>query len=272
MERKVYTSVDFRLQHLTKYNVRMSRDADSKYLVAKIGYYRLAQIAKRIHQRAPQRVVTIEQLIDIFQGEQQLREKLNVLISYFEIEFRSLLSEYYGQWFGAHGFIKEEHFLDQKLHQHLIYKVKKQLDNQALYEVIDDERHTKIETLPIWVALELSTFHMLTLFYAMLAEEQKKIISKHYGCDFEVFAIYLDFLLVVRNACAHQGLLFGRKFRRQVLWEGKIQGNIMTAVGVLKRLLKNSTFPNQVEFFQSCYYIEQLKGFYHYYNLSDTMK
>ena len=210
-------------------------------VVADIGYYRFMQFVSLLHEREPETKIQVNTIVSIYDVEEKIRSFLMMKISRIEVKLRSVFSEYYVAWYGAHGYKNDELFVDERTHSYLMYKINKQLKMQPEYEVVDEKFSDDIYDLPIWSALEISTFQMLTIFYKLLTEEQKKAVVKTFEMDnIEMFDTWLEFILVVRNACAHQGILFGRTFHRKTMLPEFHTQNICGATYVLNYLLTDS--------------------------------
>jgi Abortive infection bacteriophage resistance protein len=211
-------------------------------LVKEMSFYRVAKIAKKIHLCEPLRIFSLTDITKIFYIEQDIRQDLTNIISYWEIHLRSILSEYYEVWYGPHGYKEKTHFFDPPIHKILLAKIAKQLDMKSQYEVIEERNIHNLADLPIWYALEVSTMHMLTLFYQILTVDKQEAIAEHFGVSSMIFSSWLSFILVVRNACAHQGLLFNRTFDRPVILPATKVANVGGAYYILNTLLAKTEF------------------------------
>lgn len=66
---------------------------------------------------------------------------------------------------------------------------------------------------PIWVAIEIFSFGMLSKFFSNLKKKPKDYISKHYyRFPPEYTTSWLHSLANLRNICAHYGRLYNRHF------------------------------------------------------------
>lgn len=70
--------------------------------------------------------------------------------------------------------------------------------------------------IPIWLAIEIWDFGMLTRFYDGMKYNDQQAISKQYGVhDPKIFASWLNAFNYVRNICAHHSRLWNRALIRQ---------------------------------------------------------
>ncbi|MGL5042661.1 MAG: Abi family protein [Culicoidibacterales bacterium] len=265
MSGEKYVTIENRLKMLAHAHLKLDDLEEHSDKLRTIGYYRVSQIIKRIHHVEPKRIVTLAQVIDIFNGEQKLRGILSELISYFEITMRSHISEAYLQWFGRNGYKDEKNFPNKQLYPILMRKITKQVDMKSLYEVIDYKKYTDIEQLPIWIAIEMSTFHMLTLFVEVLPGDKQAFLAEKFNLDRETFISWINYILVVRNACAHQGLLFSRKFERDVILAPGTSPDVFAALNMLKVLLGDTQFSEVERIFKQSGDIAELMNFMNYY-------
>ncbi len=76
-----------------------------------------------------------------------------------------------------------------------------------------DKYGTKI---PIWLAIEIWDFGMLTRFYDGMKYQDQQAVSKQYGVhDPKIFSSWLNAFNYVRNICAHHSRLWNRALIRQ---------------------------------------------------------
>ena len=68
--------------------------------------------------------------------------------------------------------------------------------------------------LPIWVATELFTMGMISLFFADLKITDKKIIANEFNTDYVHLESWLHCLTVLRNICAHYGRLYNVNYHQ----------------------------------------------------------
>lgn len=64
--------------------------------------------------------------------------------------------------------------------------------------------------VPIWVAIELWDFGMLSRFFQMLTEHDRELVAQSFGLDGKTLLSWLESLNLVRNICAHHGRLYRR--------------------------------------------------------------
>lgn len=72
------------------------------------------------------------------------------------------------------------------------------------------------QKIPIWVAIELWDFGLLTRFFGGMKFTDQQAISRHYGVDEpHLFASWLRSFNYVRNVCAHHSRLWNRNIVEQ---------------------------------------------------------
>ena len=245
MDTSIKSTIAEQIKNLEKIGVILDTCATDIDNLLRIGFFRISQIAKQIHEDDPSRQTALCDIVKIFHYEQSIRGELSEYISYLEVQLRSLITAYYVEWYGAHGYKERKNFADQAMiHGTVIGKVKKQLQMKSLYEVVDDRQidERNIEDLPVWTAMELSTFPMLTMFIEMLPVEKQAELALYFGVDNTILLSWVDYLVVVRNACAHQGLLFNRKFNRTPINDDGREATVGTAFYILNKLLNYEPF------------------------------
>lgn len=113
---------------------------------------------------------------------------------------------------------------------------------------------SKYGDIPIWTALEVSTFRILSLLYDnMKIKDKKNFCKEFYGDDIRypllVLGNWLHVLNVVRNICAHFGRLYARDITTNVripykYKEYKLEDNRLFAVLIAIKYLA----PNKEEY------------------------
>lgn len=237
-------------------------------VITQIGFDRFMQFVTKIDEQEPDRIVTIYDIFTAFTIEQNIRAFLTTEISDAELLLRSVIGEYYLLWYGAHGYKKSDLFPDAETHDYLMYKVKKQLKMQPQYEVTALNLTDDIYELPIWAAMEIATFQMLTIFFKILPVDQQNEIATQFGLDATTFFSWLEFILVVRNACAHQGLLFGRHFNRKTILPKPYSRSVYAANYVLAHLL-STNFAEQEENISQFFSDSEDKWMMKYYGINE---
>ena len=220
-------------------------------LITKVGYHRIVEIVTLIRQQEQPRVCSIQEIMRIIEIEQEIRVFLTAKISDFELALRSIISEGYFLWYGADGYQTESNFSDNDTHAYLMYKIKKQFKMQPEYEVNVLHISDDVADLTIWEATEISTFQMLTIFYKLLTTNQKEVIAEYFHTSAKIFETWIEFILVVRNACAHQGILLCREFRRNAILPHAYKRTVYAANYVLATVLGEDFSNNITQFFHS---------------------
>lgn len=65
--------------------------------------------------------------------------------------------------------------------------------------------------IPIWVAIELWEFGLITQFYSLLDAKTKYQVSSGFGLKPDTMASWLETLRYLRNVCAHHARLWNRE-------------------------------------------------------------
>lgn len=106
--------------------------------------------------------------------------------------------------------------------------------------------------MPIWIAVELWDFGMMSRFYSGMINSDKKDIAQVYGVsDSQIFESWLRSLNFVRNVCAHHGRLWNNplsdqpKFPKadpsgrltQIIGDPKMQTRYYAAASLIRFLL-----------------------------------
>jgi len=148
--------------------------------------------------------VTFEKIYCIYEFDRKLRSLLLGVLEEIEILLRTKIAYYHAHQYGPLGYLdsanhnkhhKPETFKDS--FDKLIHKNK---DNLFVKHHIDN----KDSEFPIWVAVELFPFGMLSRLYADMHSKDKKAIAKEsFGVGAEQLESWLLCLSTLRNRCAH---------------------------------------------------------------------
>lgn len=97
--------------------------------------------------------------------------------------------------------------------------------------------------IPIWAAIEVTSFGFISKLYRNLNEDIKKHIAKiYYNVPYYYLESWLQSLSNVRNVCAHYGRLYNKKltFKPRLFKEESKQFDnqlIFAAIYIIQRLL-----------------------------------
>ena len=159
--------------------------------------------------------VAFETIYNIYEFDQKLRSLLLSALEEIEITFRAKLAYYHAHKFGSLGYLDSTNYNSKHRHDSFIDEfnklVKKNRDNLFVMHHIHNYRGE----FPIWVAVELFSFGMISKFYAdMIPKEQKSFSRQAYDIGFMQLESWILCLSALRNRCAHHMRLYSYNFNK----------------------------------------------------------
>jgi abortive infection bacteriophage resistance protein len=186
-----------------------------KEILLDIGYYRLGFYCYYYLDKETNKYtsnVKISDIINLYYLDIDLKYILLKYINRIEINFRTKLIYYVSmkyknnsKWYIDDAIMNEESIIDFK---EKIYTDKFKQDNLTL-----KKHHSKNgmdDYAPCWKVFEYLTFgSIISIFSNIKDPDVKQIISEKYGIkDLNKFFKLLNTVRLIRNICAHSGVLF----------------------------------------------------------------
>lgn len=196
-----------------------NKDITAQYLLH-VGYYRLAgywQIFQ--HDRTRHTFIekaTIEQIIDLYNFDRELRLLLLDAIERIEVSFRSVLTDEMCCSYGPVWYAKEQYAFDRRAYDAIMKDVDKEL-GRSNEEFIKhhDTKYGKEEYPPAWKTFQVLSFGTLSRLYGNIHNDipQRRSIAKKYGLPSEAWLhSWMQVISVLRNYCAHHCRVCYRTF------------------------------------------------------------
>ena len=196
----------------------------AKTILSRVNYYRLS--AYGIGLREPENKdrytegATLEQLYNLYQFDEQLRGLLFGIIQNVEIELRTRIAYHVASQYGADGYMHIENFVPvmnrygELIHESLIRDFENEVVRQRGNPFVAHHLDIYGGEFPIWAAVELFSFGMLSKLYMTMKIADRKAIAKFYGTDAHYMGSWIASLVDMRNICAHYGRVYNRPFTK----------------------------------------------------------
>lgn len=191
-------------------------EAIAKCFLKRVNYYRFSGYFHVFKQKDGSffNDVTFDTLASAYSFDQELRALLIKVVSEIELTAKSIIAYHHSHLYGATGYQDANNFSEKHNHS----KFMKQLDSviKSNYTTPFVKHHFNVYggKLPLWVATELFTMGMVSLFYADLKITDKKDIAKEYDTDYVHLESWLHSTSVLRNICAHYARTYPTAFRQ----------------------------------------------------------
>jgi abortive infection bacteriophage resistance protein len=151
---------------------------------------------------------TFENVSSLYIFDQDLRALIMKAVSRIELSAKSIISYYHAHQYSELGYIDPESFSERHNHEKFLEQFQAATRNNKNAQFVKHHLRKYNGNFPIWVAAELFTMSMISIFYADLKATDKKAIAKEYGTDYPHLESWLHSASVLRNICAHHGRLY----------------------------------------------------------------
>lgn len=224
---------------------------DSEYaekVLQRINYYRLSAygltLKDPLNKNQYSNGSSFNKMLSLYEFDQKLRVLLLGVLETIEVAFRTHISYEVAHKFGPLGYKDKENFLNEKFHQDSIDEMEQLIKKSRKGELFIQHHFEKYEgIIPIWAAIEITSFGFISKFYRNLNEDIKKQIAKvYYNVPYKYIESWLQTLSNIRNVCAHYGRIYNKKltFKPRLYKEDRKQIDnqyIFSAIVIIQRLL-----------------------------------
>lgn len=182
-------------------------------------YYYISGYLYYFEKKAPARThellcpVSIEQIIELVNFDQELREHFFSAVQTIEMGIRSSVARHLSLPHGPFCIEKPSLFKDHASHAAMLDIIRKAIGDHGNEAFIAHFKTHYVEEIPpAWVIIEVITFGTISRLYSNLLPEYQKSIAKDFDVDHFVFTSWLRAVTELRNACAHHARLWNKVF------------------------------------------------------------
>lgn len=255
MSIKKATNLDEQVEILRERGMIILYEDKAKEVLLDIGYFRLGFYCFPFESNYPNKEnrthkyvkgVKFEDIINLYYFDCDLRNILIKYITRIEINFRTFLTytvsnkyKDYPRWFA------DKKIVNKKYANDFYSKVYKgNLRNTPIIER-HHKKHKGDRFAPAWKTIEFMTFgSILVLYNNLQSDEIKRKIANQYGIrKVDLFIDYMNIIKIIRNTCAHSGVLFDIKLPKAISSKvvkvpQKHKQNLTGAILVIKHILR----------------------------------
>jgi abortive infection bacteriophage resistance protein len=216
MDVKQPKTYDEQLEILRGRGCFIEDDSSATVFLKRVNYYRFSGYMTAFKQSDDTYIegATFEKVSSIYDFDQNLRIILIKALSEIEITAKSILAYHHAHRYGSLGYLNENNFNEKHDHERFIERFETSIQNNKSTLTVKHHRKVYDGKFPMWVATELFTMGMISLFYADLATEDKRAVAKEYGTSYKYLESWLHSSAVLRNICAHYGRLYNVRFHQ----------------------------------------------------------
>ncbi|TCS82514.1 Abi family protein [Tepidibacillus fermentans] len=206
------TTFEEQIEILKARNMVISDVEKAKNILKRISYYRLS--AYMLTLKENDRFydgISLEDVYNLYEFDKKLRNLLLGMLESIEITFRTHIAYLLAHKYGPIGYLDKNNFQNDQYHNDMILQINKEIDrSDELFIKHYKDKYKGI--FPIWVAIEVTSFGLLSkIFSNMKNVDKKEIAESYYNIPYRYIESWLYVFSTIRNICAHYGRLYNRK-------------------------------------------------------------
>jgi abortive infection bacteriophage resistance protein len=182
------------------------------------GYSRYFQVDPRQGKNDYRPGTTFEDIQELILRDDELRIRLFVALSEVELAVRTRFAHLSGRHFGSNSFyLKASNYLSDTLEiSKRIHSIAGELRDTSSRMVGHYRNGDDIDSIPIWVAVEVLSFGKLSwMIESLKANGLRETLADDLGYARATFPRVIHSLSALRNSCAHHGQLWHRNLTIQ---------------------------------------------------------
>ena len=201
----------------------------ARYLLSTVNYYRLTTYGEHLRRKDdPERFVdgiSLDMLYALYEFDMELRHLILPVLEFFEVQLRAKIAYHLAMTYGSCGYMNAKHFRpdrqSQGLHKNLMHKFQTEVKRQDDLPFVRHHNKKYGGKFPIWAAVELFTFGMLSQLYEAMTEADQQAVSEQYDLSPTELIALIDAAVEVRNICAHYNRLYNKPIDKQPILSGE---------------------------------------------------
>lgn len=184
----------------------------AKDFLNQVNYYRFSGYLKLFSTNDIFDINTsLEDIIEIYNFDCELRKILYSYLGYIEVLIKTQLALNLSLNISSIFYLDKNNFMDEDRFNSLQKDINDSITRKYSKELFI--KHFQGDYLPIWVLVEIMSFGNISMMYANLIDSNKDLVCKGYlNTNKAYLKNYLYVLSNLRNACAHQGRIYGKDF------------------------------------------------------------
>lgn len=192
-------------------NLTINDEDTAMSMLKRVNYYRLSAYTLTLKDRDRFFAnVLFEDICQLYDFDRKLRNLILGIMESIEVAFRTHIAYELALKYGPLGYEEPNNFVNSEYHQVFINELNRELERSN--EVFITHYKSKYDNkFPIWVAVEVTSFGLISKLFSNLKNEDKSSISKgYYNIPYIYIQSWLMHLAYVRNICAHYGRLYNK--------------------------------------------------------------
>lgn len=242
---KVPKTYEEQVEIMNNHGIEIYDPVFCKRILSEVNYYRIMAYALPFKEKdGTYHDISFTRIYRLYEFDRKLRKVLLSSLEEIEIFLRTNFAYYHAHKYGSLGY--EDASIYNKHHDHnsFINHFNQEISIHSKFAFVKHHQEHYNGKFPIWVAVELFTFGMLSKFYFdMTTEDQKKLALKLYNENYKNLKSWLRCCTDIRNICAHYGRLYYRIFTAipaKICSDENQQRSLWACILTIKKLYPNS--------------------------------
>lgn len=235
------------IEILKERNLIVNDESFAKDVLSRVNYYRLSAYGLGLHENNQYKDgITFDRIYRLYEFDVKFRYLLLEVIEIIEVMFRTKIAYHIAIKYGSEAYLDGSLFREEKFHEKFLEEFAKEKYYQRDAAFVKHHEEKYGGKMPIWVAVEIFSFGMLSKYYGNMKEDDQWEIAGLFNAKPVYIRSWLKCLVEVRNICAHYGRIYNRILSsepRLYREHSHIRRNRAFAVIlVIKRLLNDNAF------------------------------
>lgn len=205
-------TVKDQIQNLKEKGLEISNEEYAESVLSSVSYFRLIKayslgLKPRNGRYHPG--VTFEQIVSLYEFNACFRRTIFLVIEQIEVTLRCRIANHVSVRYGVLGYKNAQNFEDPDYHRDFMVDLGTEIDRNKKSPFVQNFLNEyENGDLPMYAAIELFSFGMLSKFFKNMKNEDKKEIASTYGVGYTYFESWIESIAYVRNICAHYGRIY----------------------------------------------------------------
>ncbi|MCR4754319.1 MAG: Abi family protein [Lachnospiraceae bacterium] len=157
--------------------------------------------------------ISFENIYELYMFDELFRSVIMKYAGIVEVSFRSYIAYYHAEKYTPLGYLDQNNFEDISRHSRFLVDLNEEIERSDDYFV----SHHKVNlnsVYPFWVAIEVTSFGVLSKLYKNMKIDDRKAIAKNYvGYPRKYVENWLQCCSYCRNIAAHCGRFYNRSLK-----------------------------------------------------------
>jgi len=230
---KPFFTISQQITQLKSRGMLFDDEGKALYYLENLNYYRLSGywlMFEEDHATHKFRDGTFfKRVIDYYVFDRELRLLMLDAIERIEVSVRSRLAYELSQKYGSHPHLNCTIFHPAITYTKTLTKLKSEID-RGKEPFLQHFKKKYIEELPpLWASVELMSLGQVSNWFSCIKIRQdRQLIARHYDLDEKILVSFLHHLTIIRNICAHHGVLWNKTLTVELKIPKKYEANYNT--------------------------------------------